>query len=329
MKNKKIIIGIIGFGVIGQKRANAIQESKHGKIRAICDTNNIDFKKFNFKDKNIYFTKLWNDIIIDTEINTVIISANNILNKKILFHALKNKKNCIIEKPIIISNNYFKKLEMLSRNKLVIEVGYNLKYFDSILKVKKILSNKSFGRIIDIDIEYSNGSRLNFHKEWRANKMLSGGGVSIDLGVHCLDIVSFLCNNLKFKQLKYIKGQNVITKDVEDILYLNLLLEKDILVNIKSSWRRWKNIFKLNIVGQKKMLSLNGLTGSYGHPNLIVYSRKLFKGKPKEDIIKCEDDNSFLNQWKSFVSKINKNNFKNNQLKESFLISEVIRKVYK
>ena len=71
-----------------------------------------------------------------------------------------------IEKPLSHSFEGVEKLEkMVSKNKIITQIGCNLRFNPCLIKIKKILSEKKIGRIISFQAE--NGSYL---PEWHANE---------------------------------------------------------------------------------------------------------------------------------------------------------------
>jgi hypothetical protein len=60
------------------------------------------------------------------------------------------------------------------------------------------------GKILYIRAVYGHGGRLNYEKEWRFKKKISGGGELIDKGSHLIDLSRFFLGDLKvsFSRLK-------------------------------------------------------------------------------------------------------------------------------
>mgnify|MGYP000268065070 CR=1 FL=1 len=58
-------------------------------------------------------------------------------------------------------------------------------------------SENKIGDLMYIRAVYGHGGRLNYNKEWRFNKKLSGGGELIDKGSHLIDLSRFFLGNLK------------------------------------------------------------------------------------------------------------------------------------
>ena len=60
-----------------------------------------------------------------------------------------------------------------SNKKNIIQVGYNHRYHPAIIKTLDLLKNKKkLVKLCISDVEYGHGGRLNYEKEWRANKKI-------------------------------------------------------------------------------------------------------------------------------------------------------------
>ena len=123
--------------------------------------------------------------------------------------------NLFIEKPLTLNLSEYKKLyKILLEKKLKILVGYNMRFTDRLIYLKKIINEGKYGKILNVNINVD----TNFVK-WRkgkdylntvtAQKKL-GGGVISELS-HETDYIHYLfgkpsdvivkdisCNNRKF-----------------------------------------------------------------------------------------------------------------------------------
>ena len=90
-------IGIVGCGLIGNKRALSI--GANDNIISVCD---IDINKAKSLSKKIgcSYTKNYKDLTNNETIDVIIISTPNFMIKEIALHALNNKKHVLSEKPL-------------------------------------------------------------------------------------------------------------------------------------------------------------------------------------------------------------------------------------
>ena len=114
---------------------------------------------------------------------------------------------------------------------------------------------------------YGHGGRLNYNKEWRFDRKLSGGGQLMDQGSHMIDLSIFLGD----MKLVYGQTKNLFWKSkVEDNAYFILKNKKNLNSFIHVSSTEWKNSFFFRNLWKKGKLEISGLGGSYGRETLDI-----------------------------------------------------------
>ena len=92
---KKINVGIIGLGVVGQRRKKFIKKNKNYNLIAISD---VRFKK-NFKKKKISYYKNFKDVLKLNNIDAVYVTLPNYLASQVTINFLKKGVHVFCEKP--------------------------------------------------------------------------------------------------------------------------------------------------------------------------------------------------------------------------------------
>ena len=104
IKNKNIVLGIIGCGTIGKFHVrNIIQNFRSVRIKSICDTDIENVKNWAVKEgfsDGITFTSDYKDILSDDQINAVVIATQITQHTDILISAANAGKNIFCEKQI-------------------------------------------------------------------------------------------------------------------------------------------------------------------------------------------------------------------------------------
>ena len=195
MNKKTIKFGFIGCGLIANKRARFINK----KDIFVCFDSNLDNSKKFSEYYNCKIAKNINEILNFKDLNAVIISTYHNSLASFAIKAFKKKINVLVEKPVGKDLNQIEKLYSIvkkSNKNNIVQVGYNHRYHPAIIKILDLLKNKKkTGEIMYIRCRYGHGGRLNYEKEWRANKKISGGGELIDQGSHIIDLSRLLLGN--------------------------------------------------------------------------------------------------------------------------------------
>jgi predicted dehydrogenase len=174
----------------------------------------------------------------------IIISSPNYYHTGQINYFLNKKKILFVEKPFVINfEGIIGGEDDLTKN---IFVSFNLRYQKNTQKLKELL-NQNFinkGNVLrEINVKWLRNQKLDFNK-WFFDKKLSGGGILIDWGVHCIDLISFLLNlnNFTRNELKFENFRNDIECSCNGIFFID-----DIKVKLNLSWVEKHNIEPLNI----------------------------------------------------------------------------------
>ena len=326
MKNKILNIGIIGYGRMGIIRHKEIKKNKYGNVISIYDPKS--------RHNNI-FTKNYDDIIKNDNIDIVFICTPNYLNAELSMKALKNNKHVFCEKPPSLNANELKKIITLEKkfNKKIM-YGFNHRHYDSIKLMKEKINSKEFGKILWLRGRYGKSVDSNFFNNWRSNKKLSGGGIFIDQGIHMLDLMLFFCSD--FDKVQSFKSNSYWQKEVEDNVFVNLKnTKKNIICSLHSTMTQWRHLFSLEIFLEKGYMTLNGLktsTNSYGKEELEYAINRSYPpsakwSKSKKHIF--TNNNSWKNEMDVFFNSI-KNNTKilSCGTQDALKVMRIVDKVY-
>lgn len=299
-------VGIIGYGRMGKIRHQAIDEVGLAEVIAISEpTIGSEFKSI---------PNLTHDEIINsTEIDAIVISTPNFLNKELTIRSLQAGKHVFCEKPPCFTAFDMKEIiyaEEKSGKKLM--YGFNHRHHDSIIYMKKLIDSNDYGRILWMRGRYGKSVTPDYFKEWRSKKELAGGGILLDQGIHMLDL--FLYFGGDFNIVKADVSNLYWKLDVEDNAFVILKNnESGLVANLHSTMTQWRHLFSLEIFLEKGYMVLNGLitsTMSYGEEVLsIAKNRSSAPAATWKDEIKTQylNNNSWRYEMEHFFDSIANN----------------------
>jgi len=287
---------IIGNGTQGKKRKFFLSKNEF-----ICSVDPLGTEsKFKF--------------IKDVPINsydTVFICTPESEKIKIIEYCIKNKKNCLVEKPFPNCNK--KKIKFLeklaNKNNIVCYTAYNHRFEPFIKKIKKFIDNNKIGKIYSCKIFYGNGtSRLVKKSKWKDK----GLGVVLDLFPHLFDMCNYwfdVKNNI-FRNFHIEKFEN----KSPDYAVINSKIKK-IFYQLEMTYCMWKNDYFCDIIGKKGSIHMSSLC-KWDTTILKIRKRVLPSGAPKEKVflMKTKDPTwkLELNYFKKLIRNKQKNNFSKN-----------------
>jgi predicted dehydrogenase len=316
---------VIGCGLIGKKRASALPEYVElvgcfDEVASVAVNFATEFKTHNFKSIA--------GLLDIEELDFVIIATRHDSLHSLAIAALNAGKHVFIEKPGAINYLEFKKVcEVARRNNLKVHVGYNHRHHPALKKAYEILNNGSIGEVMFLRGRYGHGGRLGYEKEWRANKLKSGGGELIDQGTHLIDLSIGFLGEL---QLDYAATPNYFwDMAVEDNVFMSLKNNSGNIAFLQASCTEWKNMFSLEIYGQTGKMEISGLGRSYGLETLTFHKMLPEMGPPFTEAWSFPElDDSWAVEMGEFIDDLVTGSNKSDNLDSSLEVLRVIGEIY-
>lgn len=316
-------IGIIGCGLIGEKRAKCLNSD----LIACFDIDKERAYKFGEKFNCSSYDSI--EDFLNSNVDTVIVSTTNKSLYPSALKAINHKKNVLIEKPAGINSNEIREMIIKSReNSVIVQIGFNHRYHPSINKAKEIISNKEIGELMFIRANYGHGGRLGYDKEWRSKKA-EGGGELIDQGVHLIDLSTWFFEESFLKIDGKVKNY-FWDMEVEDNAFMMLETPTGKVAFLNASCTEWKNEFSFDIYGKTGRISLRGLGGSYGTETLTVYNMYPEMGIPDTYIYEYRgEDGSWFTEWNKFLESIEHHSIPEASLYDALEVMLIVEEIKK
>lgn len=301
--NQIIKCGIIGFGKMGQIRAEAIRQSGLGSVIGIFDTQAIEAEGIPIYDSE-------EKLINNPEIDAIFICTPNYRIAPLCKKALEAGKHVFAEKPPAFTAaevESVRKAEAMSGRKLV--YGFNHRHHGSIQKMKEIINSGSMGDILWLRGRYGKEVDETYFEGWRANPELAGGGIMLDQGIHMLDLFLYFAG--EFDEIHSLVS-NLFwkTEGLEDNVFSILRnTNTGVCASLHSTMTQWRYLFSLEVFLEGGALVLNGLktsSGAYGDEDLSIKfnnNDRQLHFKSEERIIYQTDD-SWLSEVTQFFNAI-------------------------
>jgi predicted dehydrogenase len=231
---KKIRVGIIGLGKMGISHCAIVGAHPLAKLVSVCDSSSLVIAAFKKYSKFECFSD-YKKMITEMNLQAIVIAAPTSFHQEMVSYALEHGINVFCEKPLLLDFREGKKLSLLAAQKgLINQVGYHNRFLGTFIEVKRLLSLNIIGDLYHFFAE-SYGPVVLKEKggTWRSNRD-EGGGCLYDYASHTIDLVGFLLGKtikVAGTALKYI-----FSKEVEDAVYSNLLLETGLSGQLAVNW---------------------------------------------------------------------------------------------
>jgi predicted dehydrogenase len=239
---KQICFGIIGVGYWGPNYIRNLNDIPDAIVKYICDLDKRKLEDLNKRYPDIMTTLDYREILDDDEIDAVIISIPTKMHFQIARDCLLKRKNVLVEKPMATSaDEALELVEISKKQRRVLMVGHIFEYNNAVNYIKQSIKEKSLG-----DVLYTHSSRTGL------GPVRNDVNVIWDLASHDISILLYVMDQKPIKVIA--KGESYIKKNIEDVVFITLEFEGNIVANIHVSWLDPVKTRKFTIVGTKKML---------------------------------------------------------------------------
>ena len=236
-------IAQIGVGYWGPNLLRNLVMNKNCKVTAIVDLS---------KERQDYVKSLYpavqvtddiQQVLKDTEINAVVIATPVSTHFDLAMRALKAGKHILVEKPLATSVSEVEQIGVLAaKQNLVAMAGHTFLFNAAVRYVKTLIDSGELG-----EIRYIYSQRLNL------GRIRSDVDALWNFAPHDVSIIQYwLGDPTPLSVIK--RGVDYIQEKIDDVVFINILYPKKIMVNIHVSWLDPQRARSMTIVGSKKMV---------------------------------------------------------------------------
>ena len=321
-----INIGIIGCGLIGQKRAKSLGEG--GRLVACADSD-LNRARSLAGSKSKAFDN-YHDLLALPEVDAVVVSTLHDSLAAITLAAIQSGKHILVEKP---AARHTRELEPVmaaaNQSDVKVRVGFNHRYHRAMRKAKQLVNDGVLGDLMFIRARYGHGGRVGYDKEWRSRPELSGGGELIDQGSHLIDLSRWFFSQ-EFVEVQGFAHTYYWNMPVDDNGFMLLKTTNHQTAFLHASCTEWKNLFSMEIYGRIGKLEIFGLGGSYGVERVTWYKMLPEMGPPETTTWEYPmSDNSWATELAEFYDDILMNRSVNTGLMDAYESLKIIQYIYK
>jgi predicted dehydrogenase len=314
-------VGIIGCGLVGNKRATAVNDDRTSVLSCCSDIvfSNAESLIKEFGDGQTKAYQDWQEMLDREKLDIVVVATPNKYLKEITLNAAQRKIHVLCEKPL--GRNFGESIEIVEaakKNKIFIKTGFNHRHHPAIWKAYAMMKNGTIGEIYYARCIYGHGGRPGYEKEWRANREICGGGELLDQGVHVADLFRWFLGD--FEEAFGTISTHYWDMEVEDNAFTLFKTTKGQTASMHTSWTQWRNRFTFEIFGEAGYLVIDGLGGSYGTETLRIGRRK----KVNNNELLVDKGQRLVDRYKLSVdTKNEKKNSFNKQITNQLITNNV------
>ena len=187
--------GIIGCGDVAEVKAGPGFQKASGSALVAVMRRDID-KARDFAQRHgvprVHATA--DDLIADPDVDVIYIATPPSSHCELALAVARARKPCLVEKPMAMTHaECMQMVDAFASAGCPLWVAYYRRALPRYLLVRDLLRDGAIGRVTSAHIEVfdrlATGDRA---KGWRFDPAVSGGGLFLDMGSHCIDMIDFL-----------------------------------------------------------------------------------------------------------------------------------------
>jgi predicted dehydrogenase len=303
VSRKPLSVGIVGCGLIGRKRAEAL--GPNDRVVGCFDLMPAAARSLAADHGAAACDSL--KALLDLDPDVVVVAVSHDQLAGLAERVLGGGAHVLVEKPAGLGTAQIERLqEAAERSGRRVKVGFNHRFHPGIARAAEEVHSGAHGELLHLRGRYGHGGRLGYDREWRADPARSGGGELIDQGMHLLDLTHWIAGALPLHSaLLRTQFWDTPVEDNAALILGEATGRTAPWAMLHVTWTEWKNLFSLEIYCRTAKLQVDGLVRSYGSQTLRIYRMSPELGPPElEEIAYDPEDGSWRREWEHFAAAL-------------------------
>ena len=260
-------VGVIGVGAMGQHHVRIYNEMANVDLIGISDVSESRVKELSSQYGVPGFTD--HAALLKQDLDAVSIAVPTTLHKQIGLDAISCGTNILMEKPLADTiENAQDLVNAASDAGVKLMIGHIERFNPAVMKLKHIMDSGLLGTIVSISTK----------RVGPYNPRIRDVGVILDIGVHDIDIISYLYAR-KVKEIYAIAGSNI--HSFEDHAAIILRFDHEFSGIVETNWLTPHKIRKLTAIGTKGVAYLDYIDQTVElHDGEWIRQAKIEKSEP-------------------------------------------------
>lgn len=303
--NRKLKVGIAGYGIVGKVRHKYSDLHPLLRVVAVCDQS---FASSTIMDGGVRCYPDFKQLLTES-LDVLFVCLPNYLAPGVTMAGLERGLHVFCEKPPGRNlGDIGAVIECEKRHpEQKLMYGFNHRYHDSVQDTLRIIQSGDLGEVRDIRGVYGKSKIIRFDtNEWRTQRDKAGGGILLDQGIHMVDMMRLFAG--EFTDVYSFIKNDFWLHDVEDNAYALMRTADGKVAMLHSSATQWRHRFQLDITLSRGAIQLAGILSnsrSYGAETItVIYAGEDDGGDPKEHMTRYNSDHSWPDEISAFVDCI-------------------------
>lgn len=189
--------GIIGAGKIAERQmVSAMAQAPDQQLVAVMKRDRTQAQHFAGQHGVSRFYDTVDGLLADRAINAVYVATPPHLHAEQTIQAAAAGKHVLCEKPLALNSGQAQAMiDACRANGVQLMVCYYQRYNTRHQQIKQLLTDGAIGQVTAAHFNFSDYFPPT-PGYWHHDPAISGGGPLLDLGVHCIDLLRYLCGEI-------------------------------------------------------------------------------------------------------------------------------------
>jgi 1,5-anhydro-D-fructose reductase (1,5-anhydro-D-mannitol-forming) len=225
---------MVGTGAhVKDRMAPSAQRADETRLVAVYSR---DKSRANDYAKDFGFARAYDDyssLLADDDVDVVYLATPNHLHEQQTIQAAEAGKHVLVEKPMALTNASAQRMVDACRSRGVkLGVGFHLRHHPAHIETKRLLQSGALGKPVVFRMEWL---RLNAKRSgWWQDPEQVGAYISMARGVHLLDLICFLTDQMPIEVTSMTDGQRE-DRPLEETALAILRMPDDVFCTILAS----------------------------------------------------------------------------------------------
>jgi predicted dehydrogenase len=241
-------LGFLGVGWIGRLRLEAVAASGEADVAAVADP-------------AVPGALASLDELLAEELDGVVIATPSALHAEQALAALERGLPVFCQKPLALdATSAAGVVDAARRSDALLAVDFCYRETAAARAVRELVRSGAIGDVYAVDLVFHNAYGPD--KPWSRDPALSGGGCTIDLGIHLLDLAHWILGPLRVRRL----AATLRSAPPEDFCAAQLELDGAAVLRLACSWRLHAGrdcVFEATFYGTDGAASMRNAGGSF------------------------------------------------------------------
>jgi UDP-N-acetylglucosamine 3-dehydrogenase len=268
-----IRVGVIGTGAMGQNHVRIYSEMEGVELAGISD---VDQKRVEAMATQ-FKTKAYTDYkkMFAEGLDAVSVVVPTKLHKQVVLDALESGIDVLVEKPIAdTTENADLMIAAAKKAGKILMVGHIERFNPAVIRLKEIIDSGILGKIVSISTK----------RVGPYNPRIRDVGVILDIGVHDIDIISYLYGK-KINSVYAIAGADI--HSFEDHASIILRMDHNFAGVVETNWLTPHKVRQLTAIGVKGVAYLDYINQTVQlHDNGWIRKAKVEQSEPLKNELK-------------------------------------------